>query len=162
MIVTHRCYEIMAHPYTLNPVRCGHTFCAICILRWFFARLHLGCGRWHEPVDCPICRGLLVLTPEKIPRLEITIPFVPNRTAAAVCESLIEKLAKSQSDLQQAPGSASREKDAVSVAKGKPKEGKVPDDADVAAWREGGHMRAEWLKRDRRVHNRSIRYMKSD
>jgi hypothetical protein len=83
----------------------------------------------------------------------ITFPFVPNRTAGAVCESLIENLAKSQSgalDVEQVPGSRSREKNlADSAATDKLSEKKIPDDADITAWREGGHMRAEWLKRDR-------------
>ena len=163
-IFTPRCYEIMANPYTLNPVQCGHTFCAICILRWFFARLHRSCGRWHEAVDCPICRSLLVLTPDQAPRLEITFPFIPNRIAAAACESLIEKLANLQSDamdVKWAPGSGSKKKKPDNAATDKSREKMIPDDADVTAWRKGGHMRAEWLKRNRRVYTRSTRDTKS-
>ncbi|KAJ7890495.1 hypothetical protein B0H14DRAFT_1106500 [Mycena olivaceomarginata] len=89
------CYDIMAQPYSLNPGQCGHTYCALCILRHFFSRLHKACGGWHESVDCPMCRSLLVITPDRVPRLDITFPFVPNRTAAAMCESMIEKLAQS-------------------------------------------------------------------
>jgi hypothetical protein len=63
------CYEIMAQPYSLNPGQCGHTFCALCILRHFFSRLHKACGGWHESVDCPMCRSLLVITPDRVPRL---------------------------------------------------------------------------------------------
>lgn len=64
-----RCYDIMAQPYSLNPGQCGHTFCALCILRHFFSRLHKACGGWHESVDCPMCRSLLVITPDRVPRL---------------------------------------------------------------------------------------------
>jgi hypothetical protein len=65
---------------------------------------------------------------------------------------LIEKLAKSQSDaldVERAPGSGSRKKNPGIAASDNLREKKIPDDADVTAWREGGHMRAEWLKRDR-------------
>ncbi|KAF5383556.1 hypothetical protein D9615_003530 [Tricholomella constricta] len=152
------CYEIMAHPYTLNPGQCGHTFCAICILKWFFSRLHSHCGAWHESVDCPICRSLLVITPDRLPRSDTTFPFVPNRTAAAVCESLIEKLrtpppgplAVKREDSEGAWGWAtgcSRKKDASKEA-----DEKVDENADVASWREGGFMRTEWLKKDRQVY----------
>ncbi|RDB23322.1 hypothetical protein Hypma_009125 [Hypsizygus marmoreus] len=151
------CYEILAYPYTLNPGQCGHTFCAICILKWFFSRLHIHCGAWHESVDCPICRSLLVITPDRVPRPDITFPFVPNRTAAAVCESLIKKLANSPScglvvkreDSEGVWASGSwatgcgRKKDASKEAE------EIGENADVAAWREGGITRAEWLKKDR-------------
>ena len=32
----YRYYEILAAPYALNPGHYGHTFCALCILKWFF------------------------------------------------------------------------------------------------------------------------------
>ncbi|KAF8966324.1 hypothetical protein BDZ97DRAFT_1657979 [Flammula alnicola] len=86
------CYEILAAPYSLNPSHCGHTFCGLCILKWFFSRLHRACGGWHESVDCPICRSLLIITPELTPRLQLTFPFVPNRVTGSVVESLVEKL----------------------------------------------------------------------
>jgi hypothetical protein len=151
----------MAHPYTINSIQCGHTFCAICILKWFFTRLHRNCGRWHEAVECPICRSPFVLTPDQVPRPEITFPFLPNRTAAAVCKSLIENLAKSQSDLldvKRALKSKSKAKNVDSTATTKTRNS---NNADVTAWREGGYMRAEWLKRDRQVHSRSARSTKS-
>ncbi|KAG5724908.1 E3 ubiquitin-protein ligase TRIM31 [Termitomyces sp. T112] len=149
------CCEILAHPYTLNPGQCGHTFCALCILKWFFSRLHFHCGSWHESVDCPMCRSLLVITPDRTPRSHATFPFVPNRTVAAVCESLIEKLRWAPSstlvvkreDSEGAWGlgwaSCSRKKEASKEA-----DEKVDDNADISSWREGGFTRTEWLKRD--------------
>jgi len=149
------CYEIMANPYTLNPGLCGHTFCALCILKWFFSRLHNACGSWHESVDCPICRSVLALTPDGTPRSTFTFPFVPNRTAAAVLESLIEKLAGSRGQSMKVKRERSeglgesesrkreREKDCV------PKLDATDDNTSIADWREGGHMRTEWLKKDR-------------
>ncbi|KIY53356.1 hypothetical protein FISHEDRAFT_19104, partial [Fistulina hepatica ATCC 64428] len=74
----------IAHPYSLNAGRCGHSFCAQCLLKWFFSRLHKGCGNWHESVDCPICRQMVVITPDRVPRMDITFPFVPNRLGDTV------------------------------------------------------------------------------
>lgn len=156
----------MATPYTLNPGSCGHTFCALCILKWFFSRLHNACGSWHESVDCPICRSVLAVTPDATPRSTFTFPFVPNRTAAAVLEFLIEKLAGSRGQFMKVKREHSeglgesgsrkeeREKDCV------PKPSKLDatdDNTSVADWREGGHMRTEWLKKDRCVDNLVVR-----
>ncbi|KAF8659841.1 hypothetical protein AX16_001726 [Volvariella volvacea WC 439] len=150
------CYDILAYPYSLNPAQCGHTFCALCILKWFFSRLHRACGSWHESVDCPICRSLLVITPESPPRLDITFPFVPNRTAAAICESLIEKLAQSPSPRSTSVKKEDTETEWTSGSKvdadcpkKKASEEAVDQTSGIAAWREGGNLRAEWLKRDR-------------
>lgn len=156
----------MAHPYTLNPGQCGHTFCALCILKWFFSRLHPPCGGWHESVDCPLCRSLLVITPDRTPRLDITFPFVPNRTAAAVLESMIEKLAKSsfQSTVVKREDSepicwplGSRGSSECTKKKVKAREEDLTiATSSVAAWKEGGALRAEWLKRNRWVLLRCI------
>lgn len=96
----HNCYLIFFHraiPYTLTPAECGHTFCAICTLRWFFSRLHRSCGSWHESVDCPICRSLLILTPDATPRTLVTVPFTPNRLASKAIEDLVSKLERNSS-----------------------------------------------------------------
>ncbi|KAJ7765431.1 hypothetical protein DFH07DRAFT_364797 [Mycena maculata] len=154
------CYEIMAQPYSLNPGQCGHTFCALCILRHFFSRLHKACGGWHESVDCPMCRSLLVITPDRVPRLDITFPFVPNRTAAAVCESMIEKLSQSsagsglvvkreESEGNWPPGSEWDMEWGRKKGKSKEEEELEEENADLAGWREGGNLRTEWLKKDR-------------
>ncbi|TRM65558.1 hypothetical protein BD626DRAFT_616350 [Schizophyllum amplum] len=154
------CQQILTVPYSLNPSLCGHTFCGICILRWFFTRLHEACGGWHESVDCPICRQLLVITPDRTPRLEFTFPFVPNRSVANACETLIERLA------QLVPSaSAARVKREISEAPLKSRSSKDCDEKDGVAestednmaigtintlegWREGGPLRTEWLKKD--------------
>ncbi|PPQ67895.1 hypothetical protein CVT26_007095 [Gymnopilus dilepis] len=156
------CYEILAAPYALNPPNCGHTFCGLCILKWFFSRLHRVCGLWHESVDCPICRSLLIPTPDLTPRLQITFPFVPNRVTGSIVESLVEKLVKaplsSQTQIKREESedtwvSRTRKKRGRNcIQKREPSE--ENEDAsqkplDVTAWREGGHMRAEWLKKDR-------------
>ncbi|KAG6897436.1 hypothetical protein C0992_001597 [Termitomyces sp. T32_za158] len=102
------------------------------------------------------CAFPLVITPDGTPRLDTTFPFVPNRTVAAVCESLIEKLRCAPSSTlvvkrEDSEGgwgsgwaSCSRKKE-VSKDAGE----KVDENADIAGWREGGFTRTEWLKRER-------------
>ncbi|KAJ7066557.1 hypothetical protein C8F01DRAFT_1080094 [Mycena amicta] len=161
------CYEIMAQPYSLNPGQCGHTFCALCILRHFFSRLHKACGGWHESVDCPMCRSLLVITPDRIPRLDITFPFVPNRTAAAVCESLINQLSVSSSStpvIKREPSESALPGDISAECQwGRRKGGKTKEEEEMeletelepdgesalVGWREGGHLRTDWIRKDR-------------
>nr|GAT45713.1 RING finger domain-containing protein [Mycena chlorophos] len=163
------CYEIMAHPYSLNPGSCGHSFCATCILRHFFSRLHKACGGWHESVDCPMCRALLVITPDRIPRLDITFPFVPNRTAAAACESLINQLAASSPVIPVIkrepsetvwPGETDMDAECHwgrRKGSGKTKEEQQEMELDsepdgesaLAGWREGGHLRLDWIRKER-------------
>ncbi|KAJ7155413.1 hypothetical protein C8R43DRAFT_884691 [Mycena crocata] len=164
------CYEIMAQPYSLNPGQCGHTFCAMCILRHFFSRLHKACGGWHESVDCPMCRSLLVITPDRVPRLDITFPFVPNRTAAAVCESMIEKLSqfsassglvvKREESEGNWPGSEWDMEWGRKKGKSKEEEEMEEENADLVGWREGGNLRSEWLKKDRRGKKEMLHLLK--
>lgn len=138
------CYEIMACPYVLHPLRCGHTFDAICILRWFFSKAHQACGGWHEYVACPICRSQLIVTPERIPRHEITFPFVPNRTVDAAVKDLIGKLEVTGSVLKREVGSLS--------VKGRVKVKKEDGEGTSTAldgWKVGGNSRKEWIKRER-------------
>ncbi len=146
----------MAHPFSLGPAQCGHSFCAMCILKWFFSRLHRACGGWHEPVDCPICRTHLILTPDRPPRPNFTFPLVPNRIASSILESLVQKLARppiapvikkedTDSSWVSSPGQTCTA-DCLSESP-KPKE----EATDIMLWREGGCMRAEWLKKDRFV-----------
>jgi hypothetical protein len=137
------CYEVMAAPYSLHPLRCGHTFDAICILRWFFSKAHQACGGWHEYVACPICRSRLIVTPEP-PRHEITFPFIPNRTADAAVKDLVGKLESSCSGFKRELGSSSE--------KGRMKVKKEDSDARPAGldgWRSGGNLRKDWIKRDK-------------
>ncbi|KAF7356569.1 RING finger domain-containing protein [Mycena venus] len=140
------------------------------------------CGGWHESVDCPMCRSLLVITPDRTPRLDITFPFVsradlpfsqwplilsshrvqvPNRTAAAMCEAMIEKLSHSTASSSLVvkreeseghwPGSEWDMEWGRKKGKSKEEEEMEEENADLAGWREGGNLRSEWLKKDRRV-----------
>jgi hypothetical protein len=103
------------------------------------------------------------MVPEATPRLQITFPFIPNRVTSSVVEGLVEKLAHtplfSQAKVKREGnestwGSQSR-KDR-SKGCGKKRETSEDDEminsSDTIAvdtWREGGNVRAEWLKKDR-------------
>ncbi|KAG0709312.1 hypothetical protein DFH29DRAFT_793330, partial [Suillus ampliporus] len=119
------CFEIMAYPYSLNPRQCGHTFCATCILKWFFSRLHRVCGSWHEPVDCPMCRSALFYTPDNVPRPEFSFPFTPNRAADNAIRGMISTLAKEADS------------------------GSVSASSTLTDWGENGHARQEWCRKER-------------
>ncbi|KAF9218181.1 hypothetical protein BS17DRAFT_722083, partial [Gyrodon lividus] len=119
------CFEIMACPYALIPPNCGHTFCATCILKWFFSRLHRGCGGWHEAVDCPMCRSPLPYTPDQTPRPDFSFPFTPNRTADIAIRGSINSIFH----------------DLASVT--------VTGLNPLSDWNEDGHIRQEWFKRER-------------
>ncbi|KAG2011792.1 hypothetical protein CC2G_011868 [Coprinopsis cinerea AmutBmut pab1-1] len=155
------CYDIVSAPYTISSAKCGHTFCAICILKWFFSRLHPPCGSWHESVDCPICRTRFITTPEATPRPEFTFPFVPNRLAAAVITGFIDKI--SASSVNTAMKVKREEDEALLVsaskrpqgrkcsrkAKSEENEEEKPRTTEIDAWREGGVSRIEWHKKER-------------
>jgi hypothetical protein len=126
-----------ACPISLNHRNCGHTFCALCILRWFFSRIHKPCGGWHESVDCPICRSLLVITPDRPPRSTVTFPFTPNRTVDKLLQDLIAKLARPPLPDKNIVKS---EFDPTSTLI-----------TPLDAWREGGNIKADWLRRDRQA-----------
>lgn len=114
-------------------------------------------------MDCPICRSLLTITPDHIPRLSITFPFVPNRTVAAVVESMLEKLSQAPSNPTIQPKLEDHEDVWVFGSKGhrrgECKKNGLKEETDnvvslnVMDWREGGHLRGEWLKKDRYKHD---------
>ncbi|KAI6126054.1 hypothetical protein EDD16DRAFT_351679 [Pisolithus croceorrhizus] len=116
----------MASPYTLRSPSCGHTFCATCILKWFFSRLHRSCGDWHDMVQCPICRCALS-TPDCQPRSEHTFPFIPNRSLDGALQGLMKSLAGDLDD-QCLSSSAS---------------------SALSAWSEKGSSRQDWANRDK-------------
>lgn len=120
------CLEIMACPYSLHARHCGHTFCATCILKWFFSRLHRGCGGWHESVDCPVCRSALYCTPDLPPRSDFTFPFIPNRTMDGALQGLVNGLTNATD-----------------------KQGSTAVPNPLADWCEEGHARQEWIRRDK-------------
>ena len=108
------------------------------------------------------------MVPDSTPRLQITFPFIPNRVTGSVVEGLVEKIAQAplfsqakvkREDNQITWGSQSR-MDRGKGCVGKKRETLEDDEMEnssdtmaVDPWREGGHMRAEWLKKDRQVHS---------
>ncbi|KAH9941981.1 hypothetical protein B0H21DRAFT_542082 [Amylocystis lapponica] len=142
------CFDIMACPYSLVPSQCGHTFCALCILKWFFSHLHYECGNWHEILECPLCRAHLPfpLHPDQmdvLPRPAATCPFTPNRLADKVLTDAIDVVRQS------APPIASSSTGSSSSAR-KKKKAAVTATSAAAAWSEGGDSLTDWQARDRK------------
>ncbi|KAI0718004.1 hypothetical protein C8T65DRAFT_639684 [Cerioporus squamosus] len=137
------CFEIMANPYSLNNGRCGHAFCAICILKWAFTAVHRSCGYWHEALECPLCRATLPYTPEATPRNICTFPFVPDRLADTVIRSHLAVLQDAAD---------SKAKPTASYSGGESHHGIYwhgEVDEQVLAWGEGKASRNEWEQRER-------------
>ncbi|KAK7677606.1 hypothetical protein QCA50_019417 [Cerrena zonata] len=70
------CFEIFIHPQTIS---CGHTFCAKCIVSWYFTKMDCATSSWPSGVECPeCCQSMTALgveqTPEKLP-----FPFISNQ-----------------------------------------------------------------------------------
>jgi len=153
------CCEIIACPYAPTSANCGHSFCAICILKWFFSRLHRACGSWHENVACPFCRTPLAYTPAFPPRDLSTFPFSPNRLADACIRSAIEKLASSS--LPDNPGppkpGANGRNQTQRVSRVKKEESVgLGLESDIEGWKEGGRNRIEWNARERLGHDEMV------
>ncbi|TFK85507.1 hypothetical protein K466DRAFT_654223 [Polyporus arcularius HHB13444] len=137
------CFEIMANPYLLNNGRCGHAFCAICILKWAFAAVHRGCGYWHEALECPLCRATLPYTTDATPRNICTFPFLPDRLADTVIKSHLAVL-QDAADLKARP--------TANCDVGRPHDGirwLGEVDEQVLAWGQGKASRTEWEQRER-------------
>ncbi|RPD76312.1 hypothetical protein L226DRAFT_372864 [Lentinus tigrinus ALCF2SS1-7] len=134
------CFEIMASPYSLNNGRCGHAFCAICILKWAFAAVHRGCGYWHDALECPLCRATLPLTSDDTPRNICTFPFVPDRLAEAAIKSHLTVLLDA-ADSNAKPIACAKGQDGTHW------HGVV--DEQVIAWGQGMASRTEWEQREK-------------
>ncbi|KAI9060921.1 hypothetical protein FKP32DRAFT_995665 [Trametes sanguinea] len=137
----------MACPYTLNSARCGHSFCALCILKWCFAAVHRGCGYWHDSLECPLCRAELFYTPDITPRSIFTFPFVPNRLADSAIQALLEtvKSVKPETGLgvcMLAGAGGSESKAGAMNASCNPDR--------LLEWRDNGMLYQDWVARDKR------------
>jgi len=133
------CLEIIAHPVTVPHPNCGHTFCALCMVKHFFSRFHRTCGGWHEHVECPMCRSILIYTPNQVPRSLLTFPFAKNRMVDAAVTAMIDQLTTQIEsvgilnpceDMEQTKGGI-----------------KIDCESPLAVWRMGGSSRIEWLER---------------
>ena len=121
---------------TIPHPNCGHTFCAICMLKHFFSRFHRTCGAWHEHVECPMCRSILIYTPNQLPRSLLTFPFAKNRMTDAAVLAMIEQLTN------QIEG-AILSCEGIELTKG----GIKTDGPSLAVWRVGASSRMEWFER---------------
>ena len=124
----------------------------MCTLKWFFSRLHKACGGWHESVNCPICRSLLIITPDRLPCLDITFPFTPNRTVDLVVQYMIDKLVNSpfgdgRSVIKEEEDIDGSGLSGVSMRREKEKS----HSSGLDAWRAGGSLRSDWIRRDWQV-----------
>ncbi|KAI0330935.1 hypothetical protein GY45DRAFT_1370418 [Cubamyces sp. BRFM 1775] len=141
------CYEIMACPYSLTPGRCGHSFCALCVLKWCFAAVHRGCGYWHDSLECPLCRAELPYTSDLTPRSIFSFPFSPNRLADGAIKALIDIVKNAKPET--GAGSAC----VAATAGGSTIKGSstfTTSDADkLWSWREGGLYHEDWCMRDK-------------
>lgn len=135
-----------AYPLTLSPAKCGHSFCAICVLKWFFSRMHRQCGKWHESLECPICRTELPSTPEATRSMK-TCPFTPNRLADSVLTDLINSLTS-------LPGNSDGSPRGKSSGAGRSTHSK--NETTISTWAEDGSSRKEWLRRVRYVFPRLL------
>ncbi|KAI0954824.1 hypothetical protein AcW1_006599 [Taiwanofungus camphoratus] len=131
------CFDVMACPYSLVPGQCGHSYCAICILKWFFSHLHYECGGWHEVLECPLCRSSLPFPQDNVPRQLYTCPFTPNRLGDKMLTDLVDSMRDSGPEI-------------AGSSKGKKKQKAVGGSSVTAAWCEGGSARLEWQGRERR------------
>jgi len=132
------CCDVMACPTSLTTY-CGHTFCGLCIFKWYFSKFHTDCGGWHVQVECPLCRAP-IRTPRSshVPRSMDTCPFAPNRVTEDALQSAVDSLAVSPDGVGPAV-----------TGKGKKKTVIVVDDPALD-WREGGLLRNDWQDRTTR------------
>lgn len=136
----------------LKADRCGHSFCAICILKWYFTHLHRSCGSWHDILECPLCRAPLPEVLPDTPRSASSCPFAPNRLADEALSVLLEQLQNILQPTEEAVAESSPSK-----GKGKQK-GKSTSsplspvlEEEVLNWTKGGSSWVEWTNRDRHV-----------
>ena len=137
--LTHKSASFRAHPVTVPHPNCGHTFCAICMVKHFFSRFHRTCGGWHEHVECPMCRSILIYTPNQLPRSLLTFPFAKNRMTDAAVVAMIDQLT-AQIEGTGIPNPC----EDVDQTKGG---FRFDRESPLSVWRTGGSSRMEWLER---------------
>ena len=132
----------------------------MCLLKWFFTHLHSDDGRWHDDLECPLCRSPLPETSriaQNFPRPASTCPFIPSRHTDDVITALVDELSKtlkSKGSTTSSPDSSGR--------KGKANAGSNTDGFDpifldggeeALGWKSDGASRKDWERRSRSVIN---------
>ncbi|KAI0316751.1 hypothetical protein OF83DRAFT_1125142 [Amylostereum chailletii] len=146
------CLDIIATPYTLSAYKCGHTFCALCLLKWYFSTLH-ECGDWHQPVTCPLCRAVPIMTAPVVnssqTRAEWTFPFVPARMVDSLLEDSVHKLHNMSTAFSGAFQAVHDIINPISPRK-KQKQKHDPGSTLLVEWGDGGPRWIDWLARKAR------------
>jgi len=138
--LTHKSDSSRAHPVTVPHPNCGHTFCAICMVKHFFSRFHRTCGGWHEHVECPMCRSILIYTPNSLPRSPLTFPFAKNRMADAAVEAMLNQLTNRIDDILDL-------RNYCETLERSKRGSKIDCETPLLVWKSGGSSRMEWLER---------------
>ncbi|EPT01140.1 hypothetical protein FOMPIDRAFT_1023444 [Fomitopsis schrenkii] len=147
------CFDVMACPYSLSPAQCGHTYCAVCILKWYFTNLCEACGDWCNHLDCPLCRTVLPrpVEPNERPRQMYALPFTPARAADERVTQLVDSLS---GPVPESPTKASSSKRGKGKGKKKQVASTGGSDAEPSTpstgWEYGGTLREEWQARSSR------------
>ncbi|KAI0091625.1 hypothetical protein BDY19DRAFT_991313 [Irpex rosettiformis] len=133
------CYEVLASPYVINSPQCGHSYCALCLLKWFFTHLHTDCGTWHDNLQCPLCRTPLPETSEiaqTLPRKTATCPFTPDRHADKVIATLVQSLSETLNPRGTSKEDLSEEAEVLNLI--------FEDAEDDFGWGIGGSRLSDW------------------
>jgi hypothetical protein len=119
-----------ACPY--SPRRCGHSFCALCILDWF----NRSRSRGTDPL-CPTCNAL-VDPSQTSPKTNCSFPFTPQRAARDAIHGMIDSILKEADCIDVGIVSAS------------------VDPLKLAEWATSGRARQLWYLNDRYFAPQSI------
>lgn len=151
LVLFHSCHDVMyvpdpslmiylfehfvfrAYPVTVANSNCGHSFCALCLLKGFFSLLDED-GYWSAQLACPTCRTALALIPDDTPRPAHTCPFIPNTATDKEITQLVDSLHQYTFDV---PGPAE----------------------EILTWLINGGSRVKWWIRARCAYCTSIRLL---
>lgn len=132
-----------ACPFSLHAYNCGHSFCALCLIRWFFSSLH-GCGCWHDLVSCPLCRSQAVDPAPDPPRQNALCPFIPNRLVDNVVNNMVEKLKSVVENT--AVGDERHDTDHIHE-RSKAKNAPLALPSELSEWGKCGQKRSDWAEK---------------
>lgn len=148
-----------ACPYSLSGTGCGHSFCALCLLRWAFTKLNIDLGTWDAPLACPLCTVESSAVPIHLPRPTSPFPFQPNRTLDAVLGAMVKNIACALDGNARSGSQGDTALDPIPVEDENVESGDV---AQVSGWKVDGALRKEWDLRERCVSYRWLQTIHAD